>query len=115
MTTGTVAVCTRDRATVLPQCLASLDAQLTEPGLLEVLVVDNGSTDAAPACCATGGKRAPTRWERLRRAADEVRETREALAARGQADPDDLAPVVRMVVHASAALELLRSSVAPRP
>jgi glucosyl-dolichyl phosphate glucuronosyltransferase len=45
MTTGTIAVCTRDRATVLPQCLASLDGQLAEPDQVEVLVVDNGSTD----------------------------------------------------------------------
>jgi glucosyl-dolichyl phosphate glucuronosyltransferase len=43
--TGTIAVCTRDRAGVLGQCLASLAAQLAEPGQLEVLVVDNGSTD----------------------------------------------------------------------
>jgi glycosyltransferase involved in cell wall biosynthesis len=57
----------------------------------------------------------PTRRERLRRAADELRETREALAARRQAQPDDLVPVVRTVVHASAALELVRSSLAPRP
>jgi len=47
--TGTVAVCTRNRAAVLPGCLASLDAQLAEPGQLEVLVVDNGSTDGTPA------------------------------------------------------------------
>jgi glucosyl-dolichyl phosphate glucuronosyltransferase len=306
MTTGTIAVCTRDRATVLPQCLASLDAQLAEPGQVEVLVVDNGSSDGtagllrrwrdegdgrvvvseprvglsrarnaalaasvrdvvlfldddalapptwarahlaayagAPEVGSVGGpvgvvwpagrpawigpaldmwysaldlgddagpfptehgpygtnmsvRRAaalavggydprlgrrgakllsseepdltsrlkaagwsvryepeaavvqqvlperlekrwlvrrgwaqgvsnarrgvlgdqPTRRERLRRAADELRETREALAARRQAQPDDLVPVVRTVVHASAALELVRSSLAPRP
>jgi glycosyltransferase involved in cell wall biosynthesis len=46
MTTGTIAVCTRDRAAVLPQCLASLDSLLGGPDVLEVLVVDNGSTDS---------------------------------------------------------------------
>jgi GT2 family glycosyltransferase len=42
---GTIAVCTRDRAHLLGQCLASLDNQLAEPGQIEVMVVDNGSTD----------------------------------------------------------------------
>lgn len=45
---GTIAVCTRDRVRVLGQCLASLDNQIAEPGQLEILVVDNGSTDATP-------------------------------------------------------------------
>ena len=45
MITGTIAVCTRNRAEYLEQCLASLDNQIAEPGQLEVLVVDNGSTD----------------------------------------------------------------------
>ena len=115
MTTGTIAVCTRDRATVLPQCLASLAGQLAESDEVEVLVVDNGSTDGTAGLLRHWREEGAGRRERLRRAADEVRETREALAAHGQADPDDLAPVVRMVVHASAALELLRSSMAPRP
>jgi glycosyltransferase involved in cell wall biosynthesis len=47
--TGTIAVATRNRATVLAQCLASLENQIAEPGQLEVLVVDNGSTDGTPA------------------------------------------------------------------
>jgi glycosyltransferase involved in cell wall biosynthesis len=46
--TGTIAVCTRNRAEVLPQCLASLETQVAEPGQIEVLVVDNGSTDGTP-------------------------------------------------------------------
>jgi glycosyltransferase involved in cell wall biosynthesis len=46
--TGTIAVCTRNRATLVGQCLASLENQLAEPGQIEVLVVDNGSNDATP-------------------------------------------------------------------
>ena len=48
MITGTIAVCTRNRAEVLRQCLAGLDTQVAEPGQIEVLVVDNGSTDDTP-------------------------------------------------------------------
>lgn len=44
-----VIVCTRDRARLLEPCLASLAAQTLAPGRFEVLVVDNGSTDATPA------------------------------------------------------------------
>ena len=55
-----------------------------------------------------------SRRARLRRAADEARESREALAERRQAEPDDLDPTVRMVAHAAAALELVRSSLASR-
>ena len=59
MITGTIAVCTRDRAPTLRQCLASLATQVAEPGQLEVLVVDNGSTDATDAVLrewAAGGE-----------------------------------------------------------
>jgi glycosyltransferase involved in cell wall biosynthesis len=51
--TGTIAVCTRDRAGLLAQCLACLDQQLAEPGQVEVLVVDNGSSDGTPALLET--------------------------------------------------------------
>jgi glucosyl-dolichyl phosphate glucuronosyltransferase len=46
-TSGTVVVCTRDRQDMLVGCLASLDEQRTDTtdGSVEVLVVDNGSTD----------------------------------------------------------------------
>lgn len=45
----TVAVCTRDRAQLLPDCLAAVQAQLEPAGGLEVVVVDDGSVDATPA------------------------------------------------------------------
>jgi glycosyltransferase involved in cell wall biosynthesis len=48
MITGTIAVCTRNRAELLRQCLAALDNQLVAPDQVEILVVDNGSTDATP-------------------------------------------------------------------
>jgi glucosyl-dolichyl phosphate glucuronosyltransferase len=44
--TGTIAVCTRNRAAILPQCLASLAGQLAGPDQIETLVVDNGSSDS---------------------------------------------------------------------
>jgi glycosyltransferase involved in cell wall biosynthesis len=58
---GTIAVCTRNRAGVLPQCLASLDSQLGDPDTVEVLVVDNGSTDATPRLLADWAGGAPGR------------------------------------------------------
>jgi glycosyltransferase involved in cell wall biosynthesis len=45
---GTIAICTRDRAPLLRRCLASIETSVSEPGQLEVLVVDNGSSDATP-------------------------------------------------------------------
>jgi glycosyltransferase involved in cell wall biosynthesis len=66
--TGTIAVCTRNRAEVLRQCLAGLDTQVADPGQIEVLVVDNGSTDDTPHLlrrwCGQGeGRRAVTHPE----------------------------------------------------
>ena len=49
MITATVVVCTRTRAGILEQCLASLENQILDHGRLEMLVVDNGSTDSTPA------------------------------------------------------------------
>jgi|SRR6476620_4450502 glycosyltransferase involved in cell wall biosynthesis len=48
LTRATVAVCTLNRADVLRGCLASLDNQLFDDDDVEVLVVDNGSTDRTP-------------------------------------------------------------------
>src|SRR6478609_3257112 len=48
LTRATVAVCTLNRADVLRGCLASLDSQLFDDDDVEVLVVDNGSTDRTP-------------------------------------------------------------------
>jgi GT2 family glycosyltransferase len=41
----TVAVCTRNRAAVLDGCLASVATQAIDLGTVDVVVVDNGSTD----------------------------------------------------------------------
>ena len=47
--TVTIAVCTRDRAAVLAAALAHLRAQVGEaPDGVDVLLVDNGSTDGTP-------------------------------------------------------------------
>ena len=40
-----VAVCTYNRADVLPKCLESLINQTTDKELFEVLIIDNNSTD----------------------------------------------------------------------
>ncbi len=45
MIRATVAVCTRNRSALLAGCLATLDTQVVELDAVEVLVVDNGSTD----------------------------------------------------------------------
>ena len=45
MIRATVAVCTRNRAAVLAGCLATLDTQSFESNAVELLVVNNGSTD----------------------------------------------------------------------
>jgi cellulose synthase/poly-beta-1,6-N-acetylglucosamine synthase-like glycosyltransferase len=59
--TGTIAVCTRNRAGVLAQCLECLDAQLVDPHEVEVLVVDNGSSDGTPDLVATWAAGGPGR------------------------------------------------------
>lgn len=46
--TVTVAICTRDRAHVLPLALDDLRVELADHPEIDVLVVDNGSTDATP-------------------------------------------------------------------
>ena len=51
--TVTIAVCTRDRAPILAQALADLRAETGEAPGVEVLLVDNGSTDATPAVAAS--------------------------------------------------------------
>jgi glycosyltransferase involved in cell wall biosynthesis len=50
--TITVAVCTLDRASVLAGCLDALDVQSPRPPGIDVLVVDNGSTDDTAAVVA---------------------------------------------------------------
>ena len=59
--TGTIAICTRDRAALLRRCLASVETSIAEPGQLEVLVVDNGSSDETPRIAREWAERtAPT-------------------------------------------------------
>lgn len=54
--TATVAICTRDRAPILAETLAHLRATIGEaPEGVEVLLVDNGSTDATPDVAARFG------------------------------------------------------------
>jgi glycosyltransferase involved in cell wall biosynthesis len=48
----TVCICTRDRADDLRQCLQALDAQDASPARYEILVVDNGSSEACRAANA---------------------------------------------------------------
>jgi glycosyltransferase involved in cell wall biosynthesis len=62
---ATVVIATRDRAARLEQCLASLaDSQPSEP--FEIVVVDNGSTDATPAVV----RQASQRWRNVRLASE---------------------------------------------
>jgi len=55
----TVAVCTRNRATALDGCLASVAAQAIDLGTVEILVVDNGSTDRTAAVVGDWQARVP--------------------------------------------------------
>lgn len=59
--TGTIAICTRDRAALLRRCLASIETSVGEPGQLEVLVVDNGSSDATPQVTRAWAAQGPDR------------------------------------------------------
>lgn len=59
----TVAVCTWNRAALLERTLASLEAQVASPGV-EVLVVDNASTDETPAVIRRFAARLPLRGVR---------------------------------------------------
>jgi len=45
-------VCTHNRSTLLATCLESLALQTLPPREFEIIVVDDGSTDATPAVCA---------------------------------------------------------------
>ena len=67
----TLAICTWNRAPFLRQTLAGIARQDYPPGALEVLVIDNNSTDDTPAVVAAfaGGPHAPRH----------VRETRQGL------------------------------------
>lgn len=61
MIRATVAVCTRNRAALLAGCLASLDTQVFELDAIEVLVVDNGSTDGTANLLRRWASREPLR------------------------------------------------------
>jgi glycosyltransferase involved in cell wall biosynthesis len=56
----TVAVCTRNRAESLDGCLASVATQSIDPGTVDLVVVDNGSTDRTAAVVRDWQTRVPT-------------------------------------------------------
>lgn len=55
----TVVLCTRNRAALLPRALESLAALEVDPPTTELLIVDNGSTDATPTILSEFAARAP--------------------------------------------------------
>jgi glycosyltransferase involved in cell wall biosynthesis len=58
-TSFSVVICTRNRARLLERSIASVFAQRYPPALFELIVVDNGSTDATPATIERCLARAP--------------------------------------------------------
>jgi len=55
---ASVVICTRNRSGHLGRCLEALEAQTVSPERLEVVVVDNGSTDETPSVVEAAGSRA---------------------------------------------------------
>ena len=61
---ASVVICTRNRSAHLRRCLEALEAQTVPPEQVEVVVVDNGSTDETPAVVEDFRRRSkyPVRW-----------------------------------------------------
>jgi glycosyltransferase involved in cell wall biosynthesis len=57
--TISVIICTRNRAALLEKCLLSVEGQTLEASAFEVLVVDNGSSDATPLVLKKFSERLP--------------------------------------------------------
>ncbi|NVK13354.1 MAG: glycosyltransferase [Rhodobacteraceae bacterium] len=91
-----VIVCVYNREDTLPQCLEALAAQSLSPGLFEVVIVDNASTDRSPEIAASYAARFPhirvCREPRQGLAAARNRGMREALAPVAAFTDDDAIP-----------------------
>jgi glycosyltransferase involved in cell wall biosynthesis len=104
---GTIAVCTRNRAPVLAQCLASLASQLAPLGQIEVLVVDNGSADGTPDLLRTWAAGGPDRRSIVERRVGLPHARNAALAASEREvvlclDDDALTPATWARAHLAA-------------
>jgi glycosyltransferase involved in cell wall biosynthesis len=132
MTTGvapaiSVVIPALDRAELLAGTLESLDGQTSAPDH-EVIVVDNGSTDATPEVCLPRARAGSLRYRRLARVGNALAKNAGLLAARAAlvlfleddlAAPDLLAQHVRSHrAHPETAVAvqgLPRTSSAPEP
>jgi glycosyltransferase involved in cell wall biosynthesis len=107
MVGASIVVCTRNRAGRLRECLAHLDAQVGA-GDLEVVVVDNGSTDATGDVVRAWAAAEPDRRRHLREPVAGLSRARNrgVAAAQGEVvlfiDDDALAPTGWVAAHLTA-------------
>jgi len=92
-----IVICCHNRAHLLPQTMASVFAQEYEP--VEIVVVDDGSTDGTPALMAGYGERVRYYWQENKGVS--ATRTTACQLARGEyiafQDDDDLMPPDRIV------------------
>lgn len=81
MSTISIAISTRNRSNLLKECLESLHKQSTKP--LEIIIVDNASTDDTQDVCASFNKKLPIKYYSEKKIGTPFARNRCIQAARG--------------------------------